>query len=134
QTSGLKLHSAQISMAQISGTLAVDDEDDDLAMDRVIQQHDVSGLGLSSAAAPTHRFNRSYNAAASSEKRQFGYEGDSDEEVAPEPSEPPPESYLCHRCGIHGSHWAWECPTNDDPEHVRRVRPAKGIPRQFLRK
>ncbi|CAK9099622.1 unnamed protein product [Durusdinium trenchii] len=121
---------------QLAGSLSLDavGDDDDLAMDQVVQQHDVSGLGLSSSTAPTHRFNRSYNAAASSEKRQFGYDGGSDEEVAQEPQEPPPETYLCHRCGLVGSHWVWECPTNDDPEHVRRVRPAKGIPRQFLKK
>lgn len=123
---------------QLSGSLALDtvgglDDDDDLAMDRVVQQHDVSGLGLSSSG-PTHRFNRSYNAAASSERRQFGYDGASDEEVVQEPQEPPPETYLCHRCGLTGAHWVWECPSNDDPEHLRKVRPAKGIPRQFLRK
>ena len=33
-----------------------------------------------------------------------------------------------------GCHWVWECPTNEDPEHLRKVRPAKGIPRQYLRK
>eukprot|EP00438_Fugacium_kawagutii_P003496 Skav218377 [mRNA] locus=scaffold2066:258439:265836:- [translate_table: standard] len=52
---------------QLSGLNDLDalDDDDELAMDRVVQQHDVSGLGLSSSA-PSHRFNRSYNAAASS--------------------------------------------------------------------
>eukprot|EP00439_Symbiodinium_sp_Y106_P085120 s1633_g27.t1 len=123
---------------QPSGSLAVDDvgglgvDDDDLAMDRVVQQHDVSGLGLASSGAPSHRFNRSYNAAASSDRKQFGYDGSDEEEE--EPAEPPPEGYVCHRCGLTGSHWVWECPTNDDPEHVKKVRPAKGIPRKWLRK
>jgi len=121
-------------VADDDGFQAVDD-DDDLAMDRVVQAHDVSGLGLSSssAAAPLKRFNRSYNAAASGERQQFGYDGD--EEVEPEePKEPPPENYHCHRCGLMGVHWIWECPSNDDPEHMKKVRPAKGIPRQFLKK
>eukprot|EP00434_Breviolum_minutum_P027352 symbB.v1.2.024185.t1/scaffold2225.1/size85319/6 len=130
----------QLSGLQRTSSLALDPvgglgDDDDLAMDQVVQQHDVSSLGLSSSTVPTHRFNRSYNAAASSEKRQFGYDGGSDEEVVmQEPQEPPPETYLCHRCGLLGAHWVWECPTNDDPEHLRKVRPAKGIPRQFLKK
>ncbi|CAE7215515.1 unnamed protein product [Symbiodinium natans] len=122
---------------QLSGSLGVDvgglSDDDDLAMDRVVQQHDVSGLaGLSSSGAPSHRFNRSYNAAASSDRKQFGYDASDEEEE--EPPEPPPEGYVCHRCGLTGSHWAWECPTNEDPEHVKKVRPAKGIPRKWLRK
>mmetsp|Transcript_114902 Transcript_114902/g.199096 ORF Transcript_114902/g.199096 Transcript_114902/m.199096 type:complete len:407 (-) Transcript_114902:25-1245(-) len=32
------------------------------------------------------------------------------------------------------SHWIWECPTNDDPDHMKKVRTARGVPREFLRK
>merc|ERR1719356_324892 len=52
--------------------------------------------------------------------------------------EPPPPNYTCRRCGTTGgkpeSHWIWECPTNDDPDHMKKVRTAKGVPRQFLKK
>eukprot|EP00931_Biecheleriopsis_adriatica_P061146 TRINITY_DN36761_c0_g2_i1.p1 TRINITY_DN36761_c0_g2~~TRINITY_DN36761_c0_g2_i1.p1 ORF type:complete len:542 (+),score=131.14 TRINITY_DN36761_c0_g2_i1:27-1628(+) len=132
---------------QLGGSLAVDDfggdaggfgvDDDDLAMDRVMQAHDISSLGLSSASSgPTQRFNRSYNAAASGGRQQFGYDGigDEDQAAVEETKEPPPENYTCHRCGSMGSHWIWDCPTNDDPEHMKKVRTAKGIPRQFLKK
>lgn len=115
----------------------IQDDDEDLAIDRIVQQHDLSGLGLSaSSTAPAMRFSRSYNAAAASEMKQhYGYDSkDGDEAVLEEPKEPPPENYTCHRCGSTGSHWIWECPTNDDPDHFKKVRPAKGIPRQFLRK
>ncbi|CAN0870431.1 E3 ubiquitin ligase PQT3-like [Linum grandiflorum] len=37
---------------------------------------------------------------------------------------PPPDYYVCHRCGIKG-HFIQECPTNGDPEfdHRKRMRP-----------
>ncbi|CAN0870569.1 E3 ubiquitin ligase PARAQUAT TOLERANCE 3 [Linum grandiflorum] len=37
---------------------------------------------------------------------------------------PPPDYYVCHRCGIKG-HFIQDCPTNGDPEfdHCKRMRP-----------
>ncbi|CAN1246097.1 E3 ubiquitin ligase PARAQUAT TOLERANCE 3 [Linum grandiflorum] len=37
---------------------------------------------------------------------------------------PPPDYYVCHRCGIKG-HFIQDCPTNGDPEfdHRKRMRP-----------
>merc|ERR1719379_2760967 len=55
-----------------------------------------------------------------------------------EAAEPPPLNYTCFRCGQTGgapeSHWVWECPTNEDPDHVKKVRTARGVPRDFLKK
>ncbi|CAE8630472.1 unnamed protein product, partial [Polarella glacialis] len=120
------------------GSAGLDEED--MAMDRVVQQHDAQLLGYSAASSSAPRFNRSYNAAASGEKKRHGYDGfgSDNEDVVEEAKEPPPANYTCHRCGIMGgqpdAHWIWDCPTNDDPDHMKKVRTAKGIPRQFLKK
>lgn len=47
---------------------------------------------------------------------------------------PPPEHYVCFRCGQPG-HWKSECPTLDDPSFrsLEHVKPTTGIPKSFLR-
>lgn len=121
--------------------------DEDRAIDSVVEQHDLGGAaGMSLSAAPGGamlRYSRSYRVTVGSQqgKGQAGYDapdvdqGDGDREVQ---REPPPANYTCHRCGQVGgredSHWIWECPTNDDPDHMKKVRTAKGIPRDFLQK
>lgn len=50
----------------------------------------------------------------------------------PTPDYPPPNGYCCHRCGVKG-HWIQECPTNDDPDHVKpKIKKTTGIPRSRL--
>lgn len=136
---------AASSLADVGSTLRADDQvaaapdDDDLAIDRIGELHNTAGFAPSAASAgPILRFSKVLRKApGGTEKKRSGYDFNSDEE-AEEPGEPPPENYTCHRCGMTGgrpeSHWLWECPTNDDPDHVRKVRSAKGIPREFLRK
>lgn len=109
--------------------------DEDVAIDRVIEQHDPTALGMQAHAnAQLARFSRSYRLAVGSAERQK----DGDDASGDEAREPPPANYTCHRCGMTGgkeeSHWIWECPTNDDPNHMKKVRTAKGVPRKFLRK
>ncbi|KAL8721000.1 MAG: hypothetical protein Q9225_002240 [Loekoesia sp. 1 TL-2023] len=50
------------------------------------------------------------------------------------PDRPPPQGYVCYRCGEKG-HWIQACPTNDDPLYVNRprVKRTTGIPRSFLK-
>ncbi|KAL8840932.1 MAG: hypothetical protein Q9170_001125 [Blastenia crenularia] len=50
------------------------------------------------------------------------------------PDRPPPQGYVCYRCGEKG-HWIQGCPTNDDPSYVNRprVKRTTGIPRSFLK-
>ncbi|KAL8710795.1 MAG: hypothetical protein Q9220_004598 [cf. Caloplaca sp. 1 TL-2023] len=50
------------------------------------------------------------------------------------PDRPPPQGYVCYRCGEKG-HWIQACPTNDDPSYVNRprVKRTTGIPRSFLK-
>ncbi|KAI4201684.1 MAG: hypothetical protein LQ348_001617 [Seirophora lacunosa] len=50
------------------------------------------------------------------------------------PDRPPPQGYVCYRCGEKG-HWIQACPTNDDPAYVNRprVKRTTGIPRSFLK-
>ncbi|KAI9848411.1 MAG: hypothetical protein M1837_000206 [Sclerophora amabilis] len=50
------------------------------------------------------------------------------------PSHPPPNGYICYRCGEKG-HWIQECPTNNDPnfDGRPRVKRTTGIPRSFLK-
>mmetsp|Transcript_38151 Transcript_38151/g.105117 ORF Transcript_38151/g.105117 Transcript_38151/m.105117 type:complete len:561 (-) Transcript_38151:162-1844(-) len=116
--------------------------EEELAIDRVVEQHDLNGTTciVPAASGPLLRYSRSYRLAVSGRARQReGYDlGGSDEEDLLEAQEPPPPNYTCHRCGTVGgkpeSHWIWECPTNEDPDHMRKVLTAKGVPRQFLKK
>mmetsp|Transcript_12427 Transcript_12427/g.38775 ORF Transcript_12427/g.38775 Transcript_12427/m.38775 type:complete len:531 (-) Transcript_12427:98-1690(-) len=115
--------------------------EEDLAIDRVVEQHNPAGmsLALSAPSGAMVRYSRSYRLATGNRLRQReGYDVGSDDEDALEAPEPPPANYTCHRCGQVGgkpeSHWIWECPTNEDPDHMKKVRTAKGIPRDFLRK
>ena len=50
------------------------------------------------------------------------------------PDHPPPNGYICYRCGEKG-HWIQACPTNDDPtfDGRPRVKRTTGIPRSFLK-
>ncbi|KAF2202218.1 DWNN-domain-containing protein, partial [Delitschia confertaspora ATCC 74209] len=50
------------------------------------------------------------------------------------PDHPPPEGYICYRCGEKG-HWIQACPTNNDPDFKpkMRVKRTTGIPRSFLK-
>ncbi|KAL8943304.1 MAG: hypothetical protein Q9216_001147 [Gyalolechia sp. 2 TL-2023] len=50
------------------------------------------------------------------------------------PDRPPPQGYVCYRCGEKG-HWIKACPTNDDPSYVNRprVKRTTGIPKSFLK-
>ncbi|RPB04107.1 DWNN-domain-containing protein [Choiromyces venosus 120613-1] len=53
---------------------------------------------------------------------------------APAPGHPPPNGYICYRCGEKG-HWIQQCPTNADPtfDGRPRVKRTTGIPRSFLK-
>jgi len=124
--------------------LATDVQEEDLAIDRIIEQHDVAGsIVPASSSNALLRYSRSYRLAVGSRQRQrdgydIGSDLDDDDALQEEAREPPPVNYTCHRCGQVGgkpeSHWIWECPTNEDPDHMKKVRTAKGIPRDFLRK
>ncbi|MBW0471010.1 hypothetical protein O181_010725 [Austropuccinia psidii MF-1] len=48
---------------------------------------------------------------------------------------PPPQGYICYRCGQKG-HWIQACPTNDNPEFEGRprIKRTTGIPKSFLQK
>ncbi|PLW28357.1 hypothetical protein PCANC_23995 [Puccinia coronata f. sp. avenae] len=49
---------------------------------------------------------------------------------------PPPQGYICYRCGQKG-HWIHACPTNDNPDFEGRPRIKRttaGIPKSFLQK
>ncbi|PLW46427.1 hypothetical protein PCANC_11117 [Puccinia coronata f. sp. avenae] len=48
---------------------------------------------------------------------------------------PPPQGYICYRCGQKG-HWIHACPTNDNPdfEGRPRIKRTTGIPKSFLQK
>mmetsp|Transcript_102631 Transcript_102631/g.162151 ORF Transcript_102631/g.162151 Transcript_102631/m.162151 type:complete len:622 (+) Transcript_102631:42-1907(+) len=113
---------------------------EDLAIDRVVDEHEQIGQGSSSSKSILLQYSRSYRLAASNRaKQREGYDGaSSGEEEEFEATEPPPPNYTCHRCGKtgtqEGAHWIWECPTNDDPDHTKKVRTARGVPRDFLRK
>jgi len=117
-------------------------DEEDLAIDRVVDQHELGGIceGSSSSSGAMLRYSRSYRLAIGSNARQqAGYDAlDADDLAIEDIKEPPPANYTCHRCGMMGgreeSHWIWDCPTNDDPDYVKKVRTAKGIPREFLRK
>lgn len=116
--------------------------EDDSELDRVIEQHDPILLGMQATATnQLAKYTRSYRLAVAAKQRsKEGYEaiGEKPNEELEDIGEPPPPNYTCHRCGMTGgkeeSHWIWECPTNDDPNHMKKVRTAKGVPRQFLRK
>eukprot|EP00927_Polykrikos_kofoidii_P025257 TRINITY_DN22728_c0_g1_i2.p1 TRINITY_DN22728_c0_g1~~TRINITY_DN22728_c0_g1_i2.p1 ORF type:complete len:512 (-),score=81.19 TRINITY_DN22728_c0_g1_i2:247-1782(-) len=114
---------------------------EDLAIDKMVEKHDVNGVVPAPSAATLLRYSRSHRLASLGQERQrHGYDvGGSDDEAGnEEATEPPPANYTCHRCGTAGgnpdSHWIWECPTNEDPEHMKKVRTAKGVPREFLKK
>lgn len=55
--------------------------------------------------------------------------------LAAVPDKPPPQGYICHRCGEKG-HWIQACPTNDDPnfDNKPRIKRTTGIPKTFLKK
>ena len=55
--------------------------------------------------------------------------------MVPVPDKPPPQGYICHRCGEKG-HWIQACPTNDDPsfDNKPRIKRTTGIPKTFLKK
>src|SRR5271154_6202129 len=55
--------------------------------------------------------------------------------LAPVPDKPPPQGYICHRCGERG-HWIQACPTNDDPnfDNKPRIKRTTGIPKTFLKR
>mmetsp|Transcript_44100 Transcript_44100/g.81068 ORF Transcript_44100/g.81068 Transcript_44100/m.81068 type:complete len:593 (+) Transcript_44100:77-1855(+) len=117
-------------------------QEEDSAIDQMVEQHDLFGMGQSSSSTGgVLRYSRSYRLAVSDQqKKREGYDGASsgEDDVFEDPKEPPPPNYTCHRCGMTGgkpeSHWIWECPTNDDPDHMKKVRTARGVPREFLRK
>ena len=50
------------------------------------------------------------------------------------PDHPPPQGYVCYRCGEKG-HWIMECPTNSDPnfDGRPRIKRTTGIPKSFLK-
>jgi len=127
-----------VSLAVTSDDAVGDDQEDE-AIDRMVEQHDVAGL-TSAPSGALGRYSRSYRDAVKNQSRnREGYDLDgSDDDDQHKQEEPPPPGYTCHRCGMTGgkpeSHWIWECPTNDDPDHMRKVKTAKGVPRQFLQK
>lgn len=129
---------AQDALAVPAFAAVVEDDvlrtEEDMAIDRIVEMHDVTAMGMSSGASgsASAKYPRSFKLNSVVKKRE-GYEGSDDEEVF-EAVEPPPENYTCYRCGKIGVHWIWECPTNDDPDHVKKVRTARGVPRAFLQK
>mmetsp|Transcript_15318 Transcript_15318/g.43816 ORF Transcript_15318/g.43816 Transcript_15318/m.43816 type:complete len:526 (+) Transcript_15318:96-1673(+) len=123
--------------------LEAERQEEDMAIDRMIDNHDLAGIGIvPHANTGMLRYSRSYRLAVGTRRREReGYDvgsGDEGDNLKDEFREPPPANYTCHRCGMAGgkpeSHWIWECPTNEDPDHMKKVRTAKGIPRDFLRK
>ncbi|EFJ09440.1 hypothetical protein SELMODRAFT_44235, partial [Selaginella moellendorffii] len=45
----------------------------------------------------------------------------------------PHQGYICHRCGVAGSHFIQHCPTNGDPSYdVKKMKMPSGIPRTML--
>ncbi|CAN0876598.1 E3 ubiquitin ligase PQT3-like [Linum grandiflorum] len=62
-----------------------------------------------------------------SNSRGFGW--DSRKRKHPFSSLPPPNGYVCHRCGIKG-HFIQDCPTNGDPnyDHSKRMRASAATP------
>ncbi|KAF9579729.1 E3 ubiquitin-protein ligase rbbp6, partial [Lunasporangiospora selenospora] len=47
---------------------------------------------------------------------------------------PPPNTYVCHRCGKKGEHWIRFCPTNNDKSFEPiGIKKTTGIPRSFLK-
>ncbi|KAG9071734.1 E3 ubiquitin-protein ligase rbbp6 [Linnemannia hyalina] len=47
---------------------------------------------------------------------------------------PPPNTYVCYRCGKKGEHWIQFCPTNNDKSFEPiGIKKTTGIPRSFLK-
>ncbi|KAG0326178.1 E3 ubiquitin-protein ligase rbbp6 [Dissophora globulifera] len=47
---------------------------------------------------------------------------------------PPPNTYVCYRCGKKGDHWIQFCPTNNDKSFEPiGIKKTTGIPRSFLK-
>lgn len=130
------------TLVAVNDGLDAEGREEDMAIDRMVDQHDVENDMIAPGSAPeVTRYSRSYRLAATSQARKReGYDlGDSDDEnLVMQDVEPPPPNYTCHRCGTTGgkqeSHWIWDCPTNDDPDHMKKVRTARGVPRHWLRK
>ena len=55
--------------------------------------------------------------------------------TGPVPDRPPPQGYICYRCGEKG-HWIQACPTNGDEtfDNRKRIKRTTGIPRSQLQK
>lgn len=119
---------------------------EDAAIDRlcerqgldVIMEKDNSPKG----SGPVLRYSKSYRYAVKQQERQEKREVNTaapsastgeDASAEEKKERPVPPDYVCNRCG-HSDHWFWNCPTIDDPDHVRKVRTAKGIPRFYLTK
>eukprot|EP00928_Gymnodinium_smaydae_P035013 TRINITY_DN24702_c0_g3_i1.p1 TRINITY_DN24702_c0_g3~~TRINITY_DN24702_c0_g3_i1.p1 ORF type:complete len:486 (+),score=87.54 TRINITY_DN24702_c0_g3_i1:124-1581(+) len=136
--------STALALIDEPADLAVGGEEDDLAIDRMVEQHDLENEDVvpPSGDKGLQRYNRSYRLAiAGAHKQRMDYDltgSDDEDSLVLAEAEPPPPEYTCHRCGTTGgkpeSHWIWACPTNDDPNHMRKVRSAKGVPRHWLKK
>ncbi|KAF8987292.1 hypothetical protein BGZ52_005301 [Haplosporangium bisporale] len=47
---------------------------------------------------------------------------------------PPPNTYVCYRCGKKGEHWIQFCPTNSDKSFEPiGIKKTTGIPKSFLK-
>jgi len=111
---------------------------EDAAIEQLCQrQAPVATVADPETAGPVLRYSRSYRQAVKyhekAEKKALNEEihGTAAGEVKEERRLP--AGYVCNRCG-NGDHWHYNCPTLDDPDHVRKVRTAKGIPRFYLTK
>eukprot|EP00929_Paragymnodinium_shiwhaense_P007487 TRINITY_DN111406_c0_g1_i1.p1 TRINITY_DN111406_c0_g1~~TRINITY_DN111406_c0_g1_i1.p1 ORF type:complete len:532 (-),score=114.95 TRINITY_DN111406_c0_g1_i1:106-1701(-) len=141
------MQSRAAPMVSLAAAVPVDEvasREEELAIDRIVEAHDIGAIvPASSSSAGVAKYSRSHRLAvdAQSGRQKEGYDlggSDDDGEAVEEVREAPPANYTCHRCGMTGgkpeSHWIWECPTNEDPDHMRKVRRATGVPRQFLEK
>jgi len=132
-------------------------EEEDNQINRIINQQSMDSLyppGAGDATAPggpVLRYSKSYRQAVKVHERKEAHErkvasrGSGDigadtgasategGEEKEEEKKKPPADYVCNRCG-RNDHYVWDCPTNDDPDHIRKVRTAKGIPRCYLTK
>eukprot|EP00397_Hematodinium_sp_SG-2012_P016861 GEMP01017214.1.p1 GENE.GEMP01017214.1~~GEMP01017214.1.p1 ORF type:complete len:601 (+),score=131.91 GEMP01017214.1:57-1805(+) len=128
---------------------------EEAAIDKLCQRHDLNSLmeknGTAQVSGPVLRYSKSYRHAVRQHERmekqprmesdgKASGKGTGDSAASTNnggeekrDERPVPPEYVCNRCG-HNDHWVWNCPTNDDPDHVRKVRTAKGIPRFYLTK